>query len=358
MCLQVADKDATLKALVRSRGMSVPLAGVCRQLEKWMGPDTEGRQRGVFDAQNAPPIGMTEYLTWWASNLDCSEEVYIIALVYILRLRVPLNPNTVHRVLLACLVVAIKWRDDVYYANSAYAEVGGTTRDELTRLETAVVTLTDWNLHVSEHEYAEVLATCHENERETAPPGEFAPAKSVQFLTIPVHRASPSEPLGVLLAASGTRISGVVPRSLAAKAGVSRGMVVCAVQGVPVASRDAFVQAVRAAGTTVVLQVQVDAGPAAPVESLAAAAPDFLAQAFASNAAAAAQMQQTLLWASEPVQAAATPACRSVGGAPSSGPSSNASSGVIKPAKPNPSSTPSLFYQPFFAPPVGAAFAN
>merc|ERR1719436_676415 len=59
----------------------------------------------------------------------------------------------VHRLLLTSVVVAVKFHDDVYFANAYYAQVGGVSNHELNNLEASFLKLINWRLHVTREEY-------------------------------------------------------------------------------------------------------------------------------------------------------------------------------------------------------------
>ena len=63
----------------------------------------------------------------------------IISLIYIDKLcentNFVLNSHNIHRIILASLMLAIKYNEDDYYSNEYYAKVGGIALKELNRLE-------------------------------------------------------------------------------------------------------------------------------------------------------------------------------------------------------------------------------
>eukprot|EP00662_Eupelagonemidae_sp_cell21_P041784 gene41784-29999_t len=89
-------------------------------------------------------ISVADYMRHWLAHSDCSVECAGIALAYVLRCGVRPTPLNVHRLLVAALCVAAKWRDDHYYANEFYAAVGGVSVTELNRLEAELLRLCDW----------------------------------------------------------------------------------------------------------------------------------------------------------------------------------------------------------------------
>ena len=64
--------------------------------------------------------------------------------------RVYLTPLNVHRMFLACFVVAVKYWSDHFYNNRAYGRVGGVRSEEMTSLELATLIWLDFRLGVDE----------------------------------------------------------------------------------------------------------------------------------------------------------------------------------------------------------------
>lgn len=116
-----------------------------------------------FDSKDPPPITLRNYVARLDKYLRCSNECYLIALIFIDRMiqarprEFRISSLNVHRALLSSLVVAAKMRDDVYYANKYYAQVGGVDVKELNYLEGCLLTCLDWNIYVSHDDYCHFL---------------------------------------------------------------------------------------------------------------------------------------------------------------------------------------------------------
>ena len=68
-----------------------------------------------------------------------------------------LNPHNIHRIILGCLLLAIKYNEDVYFTNEHYAKVGGVSLEELNHLEYFSFLLLDFNLFISDDLYQKYL---------------------------------------------------------------------------------------------------------------------------------------------------------------------------------------------------------
>ncbi|PFH32443.1 hypothetical protein BESB_017610 [Besnoitia besnoiti] len=112
----------------------------------------------VFHSSAEPSIGIGDYIERLARFFRCSNECFVLALIYIDRLvrrraGFTLNKLNVHRLFITALTVASKFFDDIYYSNSFYAKVGGLSLKELNRLEVTFIILLDFRLHVLPHEF-------------------------------------------------------------------------------------------------------------------------------------------------------------------------------------------------------------
>ena len=78
----------------------------------------------------------------------------IIILIYADRIcttsGIILNPHNIHRIILGCLLLAIKYNEDLYFTNEQYAKIGGVSLKELNELEYFSFQLLDFNLYISD----------------------------------------------------------------------------------------------------------------------------------------------------------------------------------------------------------------
>lgn len=118
-----------------------------------------------FYSKRPPPISTEEYLMRMHKYCPMSTAVYLASSLYITRLAVhdkilPVTPRNVHRLLLACLRVAMKALEDLSWPHARFSKVGGVSESELGRLEITFCYLMDFTLKVDatmlQHE-AEIL---------------------------------------------------------------------------------------------------------------------------------------------------------------------------------------------------------
>jgi len=115
---------------------------------------------GIFDSSVVPNISVDRYLQRLKSVFDCSDEVFILAVILVDRLleKEGLQPEKVtmrkvHRLFLGSLVVTVKYNQDLVYGNSHYARAGGMHVKEVNRLERFILRGLDYDLHVHPEQY-------------------------------------------------------------------------------------------------------------------------------------------------------------------------------------------------------------
>lgn len=114
---------------------------------------TDPGQVTKFHALKAPGIGITQYLERIHKYASCSNECFILALIYIDRLiqrnNFLLTELNVHRVVITAVLLAAKFFDDAYYNNAYYAKVGGVLVSEMNGLEVEFLFRINFSLHAS-----------------------------------------------------------------------------------------------------------------------------------------------------------------------------------------------------------------
>lgn len=112
-----------------------------------------------------PTIAMKDYLMRLTEYFRTSDATFILATHYFSRvveahdrkqaLLPPelqtqiITPWSLHRIYFTCCVLAAKWLEDTPFDNQYYASVGGISTFELNKVETALLSLLDFNIFVS-----------------------------------------------------------------------------------------------------------------------------------------------------------------------------------------------------------------
>mmetsp|Transcript_25583 Transcript_25583/g.21925 ORF Transcript_25583/g.21925 Transcript_25583/m.21925 type:complete len:127 (+) Transcript_25583:72-452(+) len=89
-----------------------------------------------FHCVKRPGIEIGDYIRRLAKHFGCSDEVFVLCLIYIDRAikrddTFAVSALNVHRLVLTALTIAAKFHDDIYYSNAFYARVGGVSVSEL-----------------------------------------------------------------------------------------------------------------------------------------------------------------------------------------------------------------------------------
>lgn len=118
------------------------------------------QQVSVFHSESVPPMSIHDYLMRIAKYFQCSNECFVLSLVYIDRIgkqspEFAISEFSMHRLQLTSIIVALKFYDEGNYLNSYYANVGGITTHEVNGLEMEFLKLLGWKLHVMPEEYDE-----------------------------------------------------------------------------------------------------------------------------------------------------------------------------------------------------------
>ncbi|KAL6843991.1 hypothetical protein ACP4OV_025664 [Aristida adscensionis] len=106
----------------------------------------------------APRIGVAEYLERMHRYAALEPGCYVVAYTYVDRAahRRPaaaVASRNVHRLLLACLLVASKVLDDFHHSNAFFARVGGVSTAEMNRLELELLDVLDFEVAVGHRAY-------------------------------------------------------------------------------------------------------------------------------------------------------------------------------------------------------------
>ena len=135
--------------------VALVLDRIVTNLEKSCSPmrDTESPLSLCFESTVVPTTSLYDYIARLHSYSECSDSCYTIAFIYIDRIlqRNPnftLNRRKIHRLVLAALIVAIKYNDDTYAKNSLYGRLGGVTMPEMNLLEISFLILLQFKVRI------------------------------------------------------------------------------------------------------------------------------------------------------------------------------------------------------------------
>mmetsp|Transcript_111058 Transcript_111058/g.358260 ORF Transcript_111058/g.358260 Transcript_111058/m.358260 type:complete len:316 (+) Transcript_111058:166-1113(+) len=158
----VLDLDLVGKKRLFSTLASV-LKGLIAQTEA-RSTNRNHRQGTSFHSMSAPSISIGDYFVRLSKFNECTDEVFILAMIYLDRLTmmhpdIGINRLSVHRLLSTAVVLAAKFHDDDFRGNDYYAKVAGVSLAEMNKAEEEFLWLLGWQLTVRSDEYNEYLRT-------------------------------------------------------------------------------------------------------------------------------------------------------------------------------------------------------
>jgi hypothetical protein len=111
----------------------------------------------VFTSNKTPQISIKKYLHRIMKYSKPEASTVIICLIYIDKIcensSLQLTYYNIHRIILSCMVLALKYNEDDYYSNKYYAKVGGISLKELNELEYNIMLLLQFNFFIDEITY-------------------------------------------------------------------------------------------------------------------------------------------------------------------------------------------------------------
>ncbi|TVU16140.1 hypothetical protein EJB05_39691, partial [Eragrostis curvula] len=156
---------AVQRLVARNDALLLGAAGVDEAEEAGTTAVMCGRHRRgmtAFEAARgapAPRIGVAEYLERVHRFAALEPQCYVVAYAYVDRAahRRPAaavaSSRNVHRLLLACLLLASKFLDDFHHSNAFFACVGGVSNAEMNKLELELLVLLDFEAAVGHRDY-------------------------------------------------------------------------------------------------------------------------------------------------------------------------------------------------------------
>ena len=105
---------------------------------------------------------------------NCDDSVFIVALIYIDRLiesrKFVISSLNIHRLLITCVMVAVKFFEDEFFKNSFYAKLGGIPGWEINCLEIELLRLLNFNLFIDSSLYHKYFTELSVNLQMIVPP--------------------------------------------------------------------------------------------------------------------------------------------------------------------------------------------
>lgn len=152
-CDVVVESDALADQLID---------GVAHVLTQWVEDQSailkldESPNSNLYSV-SPPKISIRDYLKRMNRFLHCSEQCFVMALVYIKRIprdsEIAVCKRSYHRLMFSATMIAAKVHDDDLFSSTHYAKVAGVTVQQLNAMEIEFMKLLDWRTIVDPKHY-------------------------------------------------------------------------------------------------------------------------------------------------------------------------------------------------------------
>lgn len=107
-----------------------------------------------FLSKEIPSISIKDYLIRLNKYAKINKSTIIIILIYIDKVcrfnHFKLTYYIIHKLILASMLISIKYNEDEYYSLSFYAKAGGVSKNEISNLEYQFLVLINFELYINE----------------------------------------------------------------------------------------------------------------------------------------------------------------------------------------------------------------
>ena len=111
----------------------------------------------LFMLKEIPQISIKDYLLRLSKHSKISVSTLVYILIYIDRFchkyRFKINYYNIYKLIIASMVLAIKFNEDDYYSSEFYAKLGGISKIEMNSLEYEFATMINFNLYIHDELY-------------------------------------------------------------------------------------------------------------------------------------------------------------------------------------------------------------
>jgi hypothetical protein len=139
------------------------------EIESNISDSNESAIISVFTSNKTPQISIKKYLTRIMKYSKPETSTVIICLIYIDKIcensTLQLSIYNIHRIILSCMILALKYNEDDYYSNKYYAKVGGISLKELNELEYNIMVLLQFNFFIDDITYEKYQAQLNDFEK-------------------------------------------------------------------------------------------------------------------------------------------------------------------------------------------------
>ena len=132
------------------------LKNICDQSSKKL-IENENEIIKSFLSKKIPSISIKNFFERICNLTKIENSTLILILIYIDRIcefnEIELNYFNIHKLIIASLIISIKYNEDFFYSNKIYAKICGISREEINKLEIEFLKLLEFNLFVDDEIY-------------------------------------------------------------------------------------------------------------------------------------------------------------------------------------------------------------
>ena len=114
-----------------------------------------------------PKIKIEDYITRFFTYSKIEISTLILGYIYIKRFinkeNYIISFRNIFRLIMSCIILAIKFNENKVYKNTFYAKVGGFDVDDLNNLEYNVFSRLDFNLRVLDEEFYQIILNIYKD---------------------------------------------------------------------------------------------------------------------------------------------------------------------------------------------------
>ena len=127
---------------------------ICDENKSDFNPNNSNTLMKPFISKHIPSISIKDYLTRLYKYSKINNSTIVLILIYIDKIcnlnNFKLSYFNIHKLILASMLVAIKYNEDENYSLSFYAKLGGVSKNELSNLEYQFLVLVHCEVFIDE----------------------------------------------------------------------------------------------------------------------------------------------------------------------------------------------------------------
>ena len=168
--IKLSNKNSIQSSIINI--ISNLLSKICEQYSNEFELEIEKNKKKeilkFFLCKKIPSISIKNFFERICNFCKIENSTLILILIYIDRFcdfnEIQLNYFIIHKLIIASLIISIKFNEDNFYSNKIYAKICGINKEEINKLEIEFLKLIDFNLFVDEEIFFEYSEFCNENE--------------------------------------------------------------------------------------------------------------------------------------------------------------------------------------------------